>query len=222
MNLQNKTLIVTGVASGIGAELARLARFQGATVIGVDRHAPQLTLDSFVQADLGDPASIDALVARLPARNRWAVQHCRRARYGALASGGHGQLPGAAAPDSIAAATHVGGRQHRQCRLGPRRAMAATAGAAQGPGRDAKLRGRAAVAGGQPGGAGQLLSVLQGSADRVELPAIPGLVSRSLGTHQLRRAGAGVYPDPRRFRQHARAGTGGRRQPAHDPASPGR
>lgn len=68
MNLQNKTLIVTGVASGIGAELARLARFQGATVIGVDRHAPQLTLDSFVQADLGDPASIDALVARLPAR----------------------------------------------------------------------------------------------------------------------------------------------------------
>jgi NAD(P)-dependent dehydrogenase (short-subunit alcohol dehydrogenase family) len=68
MNLQNKTLIVTGVASGIGAELARLARFQGATVIGVDRHAPQLTLDGFFQADLGDPASIDALVARLPAR----------------------------------------------------------------------------------------------------------------------------------------------------------
>ena len=68
MNLQNKTLIVTGVASGIGAELARLARFQGATVIGVDRHEPQLTLDGFFQADLGDPASIDALVARLPAR----------------------------------------------------------------------------------------------------------------------------------------------------------
>ena len=68
MNLHNKTLIVTGVASGIGAELARLARFQGATVIGVDRHEPQLTLDGFFQADLGDPASIDALVARLPAR----------------------------------------------------------------------------------------------------------------------------------------------------------
>ena len=68
MNLYNKTLIVTGVASGIGAELARLARFQGATVIGVDRHEPQLTLDGFFQADLGDPASIDALVARLPAR----------------------------------------------------------------------------------------------------------------------------------------------------------
>lgn len=68
MNLYNKTLVVTGVASGIGAEVAQLARFQGARVIGVDRHEPQLTLDGFFQAHLGDPASIDALVARLPAR----------------------------------------------------------------------------------------------------------------------------------------------------------
>ena len=68
MNLYNKTLVVTGVASGIGAEVAQLARFQGARVIGVDRHEPQLTLDGFFHADLGDPASIDALVARLPAR----------------------------------------------------------------------------------------------------------------------------------------------------------
>lgn len=66
MNLNNKTLIVTGVSSGIGAEVARLARFQGAKVIGVDRHEPQLTLDSFFQADLGDPASIDALIEKLP------------------------------------------------------------------------------------------------------------------------------------------------------------
>ncbi|EKN46778.1 MULTISPECIES: coniferyl-alcohol dehydrogenase [Pseudomonas syringae group] len=68
MNLNNKTLIVTGVSSGIGAEVARLARFQGARVIGVDRHEPQLTLDSFFQADLGDPASIDALIEKLPAQ----------------------------------------------------------------------------------------------------------------------------------------------------------
>ncbi|EPM79676.1 3-alpha-hydroxysteroid dehydrogenase, partial [Pseudomonas syringae pv. actinidiae ICMP 18804] len=51
MNLTNKTLIVTGVSSGIGAELARLARFQGARVIGIDRHEPQLTVDGFFQAD---------------------------------------------------------------------------------------------------------------------------------------------------------------------------
>ncbi|EPM96687.1 3-alpha-hydroxysteroid dehydrogenase [Pseudomonas syringae pv. actinidiae ICMP 19070] len=66
MNLTDKTLIVTGVSSGIGAELARLARFQGARVIGIDRHEPQLTVDGFFQADLGDPEGIDALVARLP------------------------------------------------------------------------------------------------------------------------------------------------------------
>ena len=68
MTLNGKILVVTGVASGIGAELARLARFQGATVIGVDRNQPQFSLDDFHQADLGDPDSIAALVSRLPAR----------------------------------------------------------------------------------------------------------------------------------------------------------
>ena len=68
MSLYGKTLIVTGVASGIGAETARLARFHGARVIGVDRQPVNMTLDAFYQADLGDPASIDALVAQLPAR----------------------------------------------------------------------------------------------------------------------------------------------------------
>lgn len=68
MNLHNKTLVVTGVASGIGSEVARLARYHGARVIGVDRHPVNMTLDGFHQADLGDPASIDALVAQLPER----------------------------------------------------------------------------------------------------------------------------------------------------------
>ena len=68
MDLLNKTIVVTGVASGIGAEVARLARFHGATVIGLDRNAPGLTLDGFIQADLGEPAAIDAAVAQLPAR----------------------------------------------------------------------------------------------------------------------------------------------------------
>ncbi|CAE1132934.1 coniferyl-alcohol dehydrogenase [Xanthomonas euroxanthea] len=68
MNLQNKTIVVTGVASGIGAEVARLARFHGARVIGVDRMPVQMSLHGFHQADLGDPASIDALVQALPER----------------------------------------------------------------------------------------------------------------------------------------------------------
>lgn len=68
MNLQGKTLVITGVSSGIGAETARLARHQGARVIGVDRNDPMLTLDGFVKADLSEQAAIDDAVKQLPER----------------------------------------------------------------------------------------------------------------------------------------------------------
>lgn len=68
MDLFNKTIVITGACSGIGAEVARLARARGAIVIGIDRNPPSLTLDGFVQADLGDRVSIDAAMAQLPAR----------------------------------------------------------------------------------------------------------------------------------------------------------
>ena len=68
MQLQNKHIVVTGCSSGIGAETVRLARFHGATVTGMDRNEPAMTLDGFVQVDLADPAAIDAAVAQLPAR----------------------------------------------------------------------------------------------------------------------------------------------------------
>lgn len=61
-----KTYIVTGVASGIGAETCRLLKEQGATVIGIDRNETD-TADQFFQADLSDPASIDELITNLPA-----------------------------------------------------------------------------------------------------------------------------------------------------------
>lgn len=68
MNLQNKTIVVTGCCSGIGADFAKLARQAGARVIGMDRNDPTLSLDGFVKVDLGDTASIDAAVAQLPGR----------------------------------------------------------------------------------------------------------------------------------------------------------
>ena len=68
MTLHNKTLIVTGCCSGIGADFAKLARLAGARVIGIDRSDPTLTLDGFIKADLGDPKAIDDAVAMLPAR----------------------------------------------------------------------------------------------------------------------------------------------------------
>ncbi len=68
MSVHNKTIVVTGVSSGIGAETARLLRFQGAKVIGLDRNQPMLTLDGFVQVDLSEQSAIDAAMAQVPAR----------------------------------------------------------------------------------------------------------------------------------------------------------
>lgn len=66
MQLSNKTIVVTGASSGIGAETARLLRFHGARVIGVDRNAPGITLDGYVQADLSTSEGIDQAVKQLP------------------------------------------------------------------------------------------------------------------------------------------------------------
>jgi len=68
MTLTGKTIVITGASSGIGAETARLARFQGAHVIGMDRNDPTISLDGFVKVDMGDPVAIDAAVSALPDR----------------------------------------------------------------------------------------------------------------------------------------------------------
>lgn len=65
--LQGKTIIVTGASSGIGAATAEYARSHGADVIAVDIKPAPRAVGRFVQADLSDKASIDRLVAALPA-----------------------------------------------------------------------------------------------------------------------------------------------------------
>ena len=63
---EGKTYIVTGVASGIGAETCRTLKAQGATVLGIDRNKTD-NADQFFQADLSDLNSIDAVIKKLPA-----------------------------------------------------------------------------------------------------------------------------------------------------------
>lgn len=63
--LEGKTVIVTGCASGIGAETTKVLKSRGAKVIGVDRN-PSDNADEFYKADLSDPVSIDKLVDALP------------------------------------------------------------------------------------------------------------------------------------------------------------
>ena len=59
------TYAVTGVASGIGAELARLLKEAGQRVIGFDVHATSVNVDHFIPLDLSDPASIEAAAAQI-------------------------------------------------------------------------------------------------------------------------------------------------------------
>lgn len=66
--LFGKTILITGVASGIGARTAELAGQLGADVIGVDLREPTGYQGIFVQADISSKAGVDDLVARLPQR----------------------------------------------------------------------------------------------------------------------------------------------------------
>jgi NAD(P)-dependent dehydrogenase (short-subunit alcohol dehydrogenase family) len=100
MNLENKTIVVTGCCSGIGADFAKLARLHGARVIGVDRNDPTLSLDGFVKADLGDVGAIDAAVAALPQR------------IDALAN--IAGVPGTAPVDAVARVNYLGLRHLTQ------------------------------------------------------------------------------------------------------------
>lgn len=64
--LKGKKIIVTGSASGIGLETARLCSAMGAYVLGVDRTKSFDYVDEFYRADLSDSRTINALVDLLP------------------------------------------------------------------------------------------------------------------------------------------------------------
>lgn len=63
-----KTIVITGVASGIGRRTAELAAQMGADVIGVDVNRPAAPIGRFIEADLSTPDGIERLAAELPAR----------------------------------------------------------------------------------------------------------------------------------------------------------
>lgn len=63
--LTGKKIIVTGAASGIGAETAKQLMAAGAKVIAVDRNPPEMQVDAFHQVDLMDEAALDLLIETL-------------------------------------------------------------------------------------------------------------------------------------------------------------
>jgi len=64
--LKGKTIIVTGCASGIGLETARMVKKYGGRVLGVDRTMTHEHVDEMYRADLSDPQMIEQLVQALP------------------------------------------------------------------------------------------------------------------------------------------------------------
>lgn len=62
-----RVIVVTGAASGIGAAAAQLLRDLGNTVVGVDIREPAAgNVDQFVAMDQSDSASIDAAISEMP------------------------------------------------------------------------------------------------------------------------------------------------------------
>lgn len=68
LRFDEKTAVVTGAASGLGREVARLLADGGARVIGFDVAPVEADGVEGVRVDVGDPASIDAAVETLPPR----------------------------------------------------------------------------------------------------------------------------------------------------------
>ena len=66
--LRDKTVVVTGCASGIGKETARLIKKLGGDVLGVDVTKTEDHVDELYIADLSDRRTIKALVQALPTR----------------------------------------------------------------------------------------------------------------------------------------------------------
>ena len=58
----DRRVVVTGCASGIGAHVVRQLTELGANVVGLDKRRPAFEINDFHEVDLADPASIDRAV----------------------------------------------------------------------------------------------------------------------------------------------------------------
>ncbi|MBK5218643.1 MAG: SDR family oxidoreductase, partial [Thermoleophilia bacterium] len=65
--LEGKVCVITGTASGIGAESARLFTAQGARVVGIDLDIEAAEGETTIQADVSDEAQVAAAYERIGA-----------------------------------------------------------------------------------------------------------------------------------------------------------
>ena len=62
----SKTYAVTGVARGIGAQLAAILKAHGHRVVGLDMHEASQNVDQFIPLDLADMGAIEQAVGQVP------------------------------------------------------------------------------------------------------------------------------------------------------------
>ena len=63
--IKDSQIIVTGAASGVGAELAQLIQAAGGKVISLDRHEPSASVHRHITVDLSEPTDIDRVLGQL-------------------------------------------------------------------------------------------------------------------------------------------------------------
>lgn len=66
MKLTTRRVVVTGAASGLGQRVAELLKAGGSEVVGLDLRRPVGVVDEYIECDLADRSSIDAVIRSLP------------------------------------------------------------------------------------------------------------------------------------------------------------
>src|SRR5271154_4911353 len=66
--LLGKTIVITGISSGIGSRGGELAQALCADIIGVDINEPARPLNAFIKADIGSAQGVAEIVETLPQR----------------------------------------------------------------------------------------------------------------------------------------------------------
>ena len=137
--LLGKTIVVTGISSGIGARVGELALALGADVIGVDVNAPAAPLGAFVKADISPRRRRSPISPRAAEPHRRAVQRRRRFRRVGRASRRWRSTSTACARSARLGAAAARRRRGRQRRLDRRLRLARQSRTRQGPRRRARL-----------------------------------------------------------------------------------